>query len=53
MLPTDLVGYPDSNKVLATAAPPASDGGSQEPWIRMLVRDASSVGFYDGEAGDP
>ena len=52
MLPTDLVGYPDSNKVLATAAPPASDGGSKEPWLRMLMRDASSVGFYDGEDGD-
>jgi hypothetical protein len=38
--------------LLALAGPPASDGASQEPWTRMIARDASGVGFYDGEDGE-
>jgi uncharacterized cupin superfamily protein len=50
MLPTDLVCYPDSRKVLAIATPsPAGHERNGGPWIRLIVPDASSIDFYDGE----
>jgi len=54
MLPTDLVGYPDSKKVLALAIPaPVSDERDGGPWIRLIVPAASGLAFYDGEDTDP
>jgi len=50
MLPAEVVGYPDSKKVLAVAVP---DAGRSEPWIRLLAFEASNVGYYDGENVDP
>jgi len=50
MLPTDIVGYPDSKKVLAIAAsPPSREGHAEGPWMRLTVRDTSSLDFFDGE----
>lgn len=40
----EVVGYPDSNKVLATAGPSWT-----EPWIRHMVRPGESLDYWDGE----
>jgi uncharacterized cupin superfamily protein len=53
-LPTDLVGYPDSKKVLAIAGPaPGVDERNGGPWIRLIVHDASSLQLHDGEDANP
>ncbi|HKO50122.1 MAG TPA: cupin domain-containing protein [Polyangiaceae bacterium] len=49
MHPTEVVGYPDSKKVLALGSAPSSPGSPAEPWIRLLAFEPSSVGYFDGE----
>ena len=39
----EVVGYPDSNKILATG------GEWQEPWVRQILRKADSLDYWDGE----
>ena len=45
----DIVGYPDSKKVGAMAAPSAEKAMKGEHWLRVIVREGSSVDYYDGE----
>lgn len=47
--PAEVVGYPDSKKVLALGAGAPGPGLSAEPWIRLVVFEASSVQYFDGE----
>jgi uncharacterized cupin superfamily protein len=47
--PAEVVGYPDSKKVLAQGAGAPGPGSSGEPWIRLVVFEASSVEYFDGE----
>ncbi|BDG06642.1 cupin domain-containing protein [Anaeromyxobacter oryzae] len=49
LLPTEVVGYPDSRKIGTTAT--ARFG--EQPWIRGLFREGSSVDYYDGEKMEP
>lgn len=42
----EVVGYPDSKKVAALAAP---DHTSGKLWVREIFRSASAVDYYDGE----
>ncbi len=42
---TDVVGYPDSNKIMAS---PSIDFVAK-PWVREVFRAGSGVGYYDGE----
>jgi uncharacterized cupin superfamily protein len=44
MIPTEVVGYPDSKKIGALGF-----GGAGEQWLRLMVREGSSVDYYDGE----
>jgi uncharacterized cupin superfamily protein len=44
LLPTEVVGYPDSKKIGAM-----SYGSSGEPLVRIMVRQDSGVDYYDGE----
>lgn len=41
----EVVGYPDSNKVAATA------GDGQKIWLRQIVRAGESLDYWDGEPG--
>lgn len=43
MIPTEVVGYPDSHKIGAMSF---ADG---KPVVRIMVRDSSGVGYYEGE----
>ena len=43
----DVVGYPDSNKILATASP--TFDFFDEPWVRSIFDADATVGYYDGE----
>lgn len=43
----DVVGYPDSNKILATASP--SFDFFAKPWVRSIFDGDATVGYYDGE----
>ncbi|MCK6370633.1 MAG: cupin domain-containing protein [Gammaproteobacteria bacterium] len=45
MLPTEVVGYPDSKKVGAFGSP----GGGQPQWLRVMVREGTLLDYYDGE----
>jgi uncharacterized cupin superfamily protein len=49
LLPTEVVGYPDSEKigVLATSR------FGEAPWVRSIFRLKDEVGYYDGEKTDP
>jgi hypothetical protein len=40
---TEIVGYPDSKKIGAMAAPRG------ERWLRLIARESSAVDYYDGE----
>jgi uncharacterized cupin superfamily protein len=46
LLATDVVGYPDSGKIGAYALPAGLAG---KPWVRARFREASKVGYFDGE----
>ncbi|MCB9742861.1 MAG: cupin domain-containing protein [Alphaproteobacteria bacterium] len=41
---TDVIGYPDSKKIMAWTA---SEGG--EAWHKSIHLDANSVGYFEGE----
>jgi uncharacterized cupin superfamily protein len=42
----EVVGYPDSNKLAATAG-----DNMQKPWIRHITRAGESLDYWDGEPG--
>ncbi len=44
----DVVGYPDSGKLMARALPPGARFGDT-PWLGGIFKQDSSVGYYDGE----
>lgn len=44
LLPTEVVGYPDSKKIGAMSYTAAG-----EPQVRIMVRQDSGVDYYDGE----
>lgn len=44
MVPTEVVGYPDSGKIGAM-----SYSAAGEPLVRIMVRESSGVDYYDGE----
>ena len=45
----EVVGYPDSKKIGAMAAPSMEAALKGEHWVRMLAFEPSKVGYYDGE----
>ncbi len=45
MLPTAVVGYPDSQKIGAF-----SYSAAGESMVRIMVREESKVDYYDGES---
>jgi uncharacterized cupin superfamily protein len=47
MLPVDVWGYPDSNKIGFCAAPPG--GGRADRYLIQYVREGSAVDYWDGE----
>lgn len=51
LIPTEVVGYPDSKKVAAVGSKDISKGIFSTPdvWIRLLVKEQVSVDYYDGE----
>lgn len=44
MIPTEVVGYPDSRKVGAFGSP-----GTGPQWLRVMVREGTLLDYYDGE----
>ena len=48
----EVVGYPDSKKVGAMAAPSMEAALKGETWVRVLAFQSSQVGYYDGEETD-
>ena len=47
--PAEVVGYPDSKKVLALGAGVPGPGSPAESWIRLIAFEASNVEYFDGE----
>lgn len=49
--PVEVVGYPDSKKYAFFALDNAAKGfmSTPSPWVRLLVKDQTSVDYYDGE----
>jgi uncharacterized cupin superfamily protein len=47
----DVVGYPDSKKIGAVGAPPGTKLGDPV-WMRVIVREGTSVEYFDGEQTD-
>lgn len=45
----EVVGYPDSKKVGASAAPSIEAARAGQPWLRKLFREGDAVQYYDGE----
>jgi uncharacterized cupin superfamily protein len=45
----DVVGYPDSKKIAATALPSVDPAGRAQPWVRVIAYADSKVAYYDGE----
>ena len=43
----DVVGYPDSGKILASAS--GSPDFFEPPWVRAIFKEGSEVGYYEGE----
>ena len=43
----DVVGYPDSGKILASAS--GSHDFFKPPWVRAIFKEGTEVGYYDGE----
>jgi len=48
----EVVGYPDSKKVAALAGPSYAAAVKGELWARMIVREGTSLDYYDGEDVD-
>jgi uncharacterized cupin superfamily protein len=48
----DVVGYPDSKKIGAMAAPSMEAALKGQHWVRVLTFEPSQVGYYDGEETD-
>lgn len=48
----EVVGYPDSKKIGAMAAPSMEAAAKGEGWVRVLTYVDSPVGYYDGEEID-
>ena len=48
----DVIGYPDSKKVGAMAAPSMDAALKGQHWVRVLTFEPSQVGYYDGEQVD-
>lgn len=44
---TDIVGYPDSNKIAAMSSPSIDHFAT--PWVRSVFNADDTVGYYDGE----
>jgi uncharacterized cupin superfamily protein len=49
LLPTEVVGYPDSSKLGASG----TRAFGEAPWIRAIFRLGEQVGYYDGEKMEP
>jgi uncharacterized cupin superfamily protein len=49
MLPAEIVGYPDSGKILALGTPPPDPTTNRPPWVRIVAFEASNVDYYEGE----
>lgn len=45
----EVVGYPDSGKVGASASPSIDAARAGQPWLRHLSRKKDAVDYYDGE----
>ncbi len=47
----EIVGYPDSKKIGAMAAPSlrAAFTGGPKPWVAHIGREADAVGYFEGE----
>lgn len=45
--PTEVVGYPDSDKIAALARPEPTFGSPA--WVRKVWRDGREVGYWEGE----
>jgi uncharacterized cupin superfamily protein len=48
LVPTEIVGYPDSKKIGAAVFDPTSRWAAP-PRVRMIVREDAQVGYYEGE----
>ena len=46
------MGYPDSQKIGALAAPSLEAAFRGESWVRFIAFESSQVGYYDGEEVD-
>jgi uncharacterized cupin superfamily protein len=51
----DIVSYPDSKKIGAMAmGPDAASTANTQPWVRIMIREGSDVGYFEGEdIGEP
>jgi uncharacterized cupin superfamily protein len=45
----EVVGYPDSKKLAAAAAPSYEEAMGGKHWVRIIVREDAGIGYYDGE----
>lgn len=45
----EIVGYPDSKKIGAAAAPDYAAAMRGEHWVRILIKEGPNAGYYDGE----
>lgn len=48
----EVVGYPDSKKVGASAAPSIEAARAGQPWLRKLFREGDAVDYFVGESTD-
>lgn len=49
LITAEVVGYPDSRKFGAMAWPSYEAAIKGESWVRVLVREGSGPGYYEGE----
>ena len=49
MTPVEVVGYPDSKKLAASAAASTEEAMHGRRWLRHIWREGPSAGYYDGE----
>lgn len=51
LIATDVVGYPDSKKIMAIGAKDVSKGlrSSPDVWLRLISKENSTVDYYEGE----
>jgi uncharacterized cupin superfamily protein len=45
----EVVGYPDSKKLGALAADSQASAFSGKAWVRVVIAEGASAGYYDGE----